>query len=82
MLVEFKDILQMFESVTDELKRSDVSISRVYPCVNYLRKGLKSSGPFNYTKQMRQDFLKVLSYDLKMLKKMTHIYFLHTLIMY
>ena len=42
-----------------------MSISRVYPCVNYLRKGLKSSDPFNYTKQMRQDLLESLELGFK-----------------
>ena len=37
----------------------------MYPCVNYLRKGLKSSDPFNYTKQMRQDLLESLELGFK-----------------
>ncbi len=32
MLQELKDLLDMFEWVTDEQQTNDVSISRVYPC--------------------------------------------------
>ena len=57
MLNELKDLLEIFEWVTDELQSNDVSISRVYPCVNYLRKCLTKDCTFEYTKEMRKDLL-------------------------
>ena len=38
MLEELKEVLEMFEFVTDELQSNKINISRVYPCVMYLRK--------------------------------------------
>ena len=61
MLIELKDVLQMFEFVTDEIQTNDVSISRVYPCINYLRKGLSDERPFKYTTQLRSDLLVSLN---------------------
>ena len=51
----------MFEWVTDELQSNKVSISRVYPCINYLRKGLSTAGDLVYTTQLRSDLLKSLN---------------------
>ena len=61
MLEELRDLLQMFEFVTDEIQTNDVSISRVYPCINYLRKGLENLGPFKYTTKLRVDLLESLN---------------------
>ena len=58
MLEELKQLLEMFEWVTDELQSNKVSISRVYPCINYLRKGLSTTGELVYTTKFRSDLLK------------------------
>ena len=58
MLEELKQLLEMFEWVTDELQYNKVSISRVYPCINYLRKGLSTTGELVYTTKFRSDLLK------------------------
>jgi hypothetical protein len=42
-----------------------VSISRVYPCLNYLRKGLSKAGTYIYTSQMRKDLLNSLEHRFK-----------------
>ncbi len=65
MLQELKDLLDMFEWVTDELQTNDVSISRVYPCFNYLRKGLSKAGTYIYTSQLRKDLLNSLEHRFK-----------------
>ena len=61
MLEELKQLLEMFEWVTDELQYNKVSISRVYPCINYLRKGLSTTGDLVYTTKLRSDLLKSLN---------------------
>ena len=61
MLEELKQLLEMFEWVTDELQSIKVSISRVYSCINFLRKGLSSVCDYEYTKQIRSDLLKSLN---------------------
>lgn len=38
MLSELKDLLEMFEFVTDELQSNKINISRVYPAVAMLKK--------------------------------------------
>ena len=38
LLLELVDILESFEFVTDELQSNRVNISRVYPCITYLKK--------------------------------------------
>jgi hypothetical protein len=52
MLEELKDVLEMFEFVTDEFQSNRVNISRVYPAVKYLRENLlakdSNDEPFNY----------------------------------
>ena len=54
---ELKELLEMFEWVTDEVQTNKVSISKVYPCVNYLKKGLSSVGSYQFTKNMRKELL-------------------------
>jgi hypothetical protein len=66
MLMELKDLLQMFEFVTDELQSKRINISRVYPCIEYLRENLinhEKSGEvkYKYTEQMRLDLLTSLN---------------------
>jgi hypothetical protein len=68
MLMELKDLLQMFEFVTDELQSNRINISRVYPCIEYLRENLINhekikSGEvkYKYTEQMRLDLLTSLN---------------------
>lgn len=61
MLEELKQLLEMFEWVTDELQSNKVSISRVYPCLYYLRRGLSSADDLVYTTQLRSDLLKSLN---------------------
>jgi hypothetical protein len=68
MLMELKDLLQMFEFVTDELQSNRINISRVYPCIEYLRENLINhekikSGEvkYKYTQQMRLDLLTSLN---------------------
>ena len=46
MLTELKQLLEMFGWVTDELQSNKVSISRVYPCISYSRKGLSTTGNY------------------------------------
>ncbi len=48
MLEELKDVLEMFEFATDELQTNEVSISRLFPCLNYLKQALSREG-FTYT---------------------------------
>jgi hypothetical protein len=67
-LMELKDLLQMFEFVTDELQSNRINISRVYPCIEYLRENLINhekikSGEvkYKYTEQMRLDLLTSLN---------------------
>jgi hypothetical protein len=58
MLEELIDVLQMFHFVTDERQTNKVSISRVYPCIHYLRKGSQNPGTSKYTKELRADLLE------------------------
>jgi hypothetical protein len=58
----------MFEFVTDELQSNRINISRVYPCIEYLRENLINheqikSGEVKYknTEQMRLDLLTSLN---------------------
>jgi hypothetical protein len=58
----------MFEFVTDELQSNRINISRVYPCIEYLRENLINhekikSGEvkYKYTEQMRLDLLTSLN---------------------
>lgn len=60
MLEELKQILEMFEFVTDEIQGNTVSISRVYPCINYLKNALTNEGGLVYTDKLRRDLLNSL----------------------
>jgi hypothetical protein len=56
MLDELVIVLEMFEFVTDELQSNRVSISRVYPCISYLREKLSTDlNDYKYTKKLRLD---------------------------
>lgn len=57
MLIELQEVFQMFEFVTDEIQTNEISISRVYPCINYLRKRSSDEGSFKYTTDLRADLL-------------------------
>jgi len=46
MLSELKQLLEMFEFVTDELQSNRINISRVYPCIQYLLNNLKAKDEF------------------------------------
>ena len=62
MLEELKVVLEMFEFVTDELQADGVTISKVYPCVNFLNNGLnKNISSHKHTQQLRKDLLKSLN---------------------
>ncbi len=41
MLSELKQLLEMFEFVTDELQSNRINISRVYSCIQYLLNNLR-----------------------------------------
>jgi hypothetical protein len=67
MLEELKDVLEMFEFVTDEFQSNRVNISRVYPAVKYLRENLlaKDSNDepivYKYSTNLRKDLLSSLN---------------------
>ena len=62
MLNELKQVLELFEWVTDEFQANDVTISRVYPCVISLRsKLLDSSVEFIHTQEIRTELLASLN---------------------
>ena len=68
MLEELKDLLELFEFVTDELQSNRINISRVYPCFQFLRKNLDRTNEnenrlskIKYTCQIRSDLLKSLN---------------------
>jgi hypothetical protein len=62
MLEELKVVLEMFEFVTDEFQSNKISISRVYPCVIFLKKGLISNlNDYKFTQQLRQDLYQSLN---------------------
>jgi hypothetical protein len=46
MLSDLKQLLEMFEFVTDELQSNRINISRVYPCIQYLLNNLKAKDEF------------------------------------
>jgi hypothetical protein len=48
MLEELNDVLEMFEFATDELQTNKISISRLFPFLNYLKQALSREG-FTYT---------------------------------
>ena len=51
----------MFEWVSDELQSNKLSISHVYPWINFLRKGVSIVCDYDYTIQIRSDLLKSLN---------------------
>jgi hypothetical protein len=61
MLEELKEILEMFEFATDEIQTNEVSISRVFPCINFLKASLCKEGSYTYTVKMRKDLLQSLN---------------------
>jgi len=62
MLNELKQVLELFEWVTDEFQANDVTISRVYPCVVSLRSKLfDSSVEYPYTEDIRAELLTSLN---------------------
>jgi len=66
MLEELKDVLEMFEFVTDEFQSNKINISRVYPAVKYLRDNLipkddnNQAIKYNFTNKLRKDLLESL----------------------
>jgi hypothetical protein len=62
MLEELVHVLEAFEWVTDEFQSNQVSISRVYPCIEYLR-GILSEyqDDFLYVTELRSDLLESLN---------------------
>ena len=69
MLHELKEILEMFEFVTDEIQTNDVSISRVFPCINYLKSSLAKASNVIYTEKLRSDLLKSINERFKDVKE-------------
>ncbi len=53
-------MLEWFELVTDEFQSNRVSISRVYPCVMFLRNRLLETDDLNYTKVLCDNLLHSL----------------------
>jgi hypothetical protein len=66
MLSELKQLLEMFEFVTDELQSNRINISRVYPCIQYLLNNLKAKDEFGndvvyeYTGALRDGLVESL----------------------
>jgi len=61
MLTELNEILKMFHFATQELQSNKVSVSRVYPCVQYIRNGLQSKlTSCKYTTKLLEDLLASL----------------------
>ena len=72
MLTELKIVLEWFEFVTDELQSNKINISRVLPCVEFLKKKLINKKPllsepdyddwvnFPHTTQLRRDLMESL----------------------
>ena len=61
-LTELVEVLEWFEWVTDEFQSNRVSISRVYPCIEFLRRKLTSSiEDFIHTKSICEHFLTSLN---------------------
>jgi hypothetical protein len=57
MLEELKDLLELFEFVTNEFQTDDVSISRVYPSIkSLLFKLVDKLDEYKYTQTLRMDF--------------------------
>ena len=55
MLIELKDLLEMFEFATNEIQTNDVSISRVHPQINSLLiKLVKNIDNYVYTRELKK----------------------------
>lgn len=62
MLEELVNVLEWFEWVTDEFQSNRVSISRVYPCVEFLRLKLTENlDSLVYTRALHNEFLVSLN---------------------
>ena len=61
MLEELTEMLQMFEFVTDEFQSNKVSISKVYPCIYFLRKSLSKHHEYKHTSKLRYDLLNSIN---------------------
>ena len=81
MLAELRDLLVSFEFVTNEFQTNDISISRVYPCVIFLKRILTEK-PENYlyTRSIRQALLKSLETRLDDLIKNNDIFVISTML--
>jgi Tfp pilus assembly PilM family ATPase len=54
MLLELKELLELFEIATNELQSNEVSISRVFPSINSLIINLsRNINDYTHTKEMR-----------------------------
>ena len=86
MLAELRDLLGSFEFVTNEFQTNEISISRVYPCILFLKRILSETHsvttkePFKYTKSIRQVLLKSLETRFDELIKNNDIFMLSTLL--
>ena len=61
MLEDLQHVLLLFEFVTDEFQSNQISISRVIPCYNYLKKNLESNqNAYQYTSELRADLIESL----------------------
>lgn len=62
MLVELKELLEMFEFATNEFQTNNVSISRVYPQINSLLIRLtRNVDKYVYTRELRYELSRSLS---------------------
>jgi len=81
MLSELRDLLVLFEFVTNELQTNEISISRVYPCYLYLKQNLLDEQyKYNYTKKLRQDLGESLEKRFFSLIQDNEIFILSTLL--
>ena len=66
MLKELRKVLEMFEFVTDEIQGDGVTISKVYPCINFLKTSLtKDLSSSKYTHKVQKDLLSSLQIRFK-----------------
>ena len=79
MLAELRDLLASFEFVTNELQTNEISISRVYPCVLFLKRQLKDTN-CKFTISLRQALLKSLETRFDDLIKNNDIFIISTLL--
>jgi hypothetical protein len=66
-----KDLLEMFEFVTDELQSNRINISRVYPAITFLSNKFEEDdeNKFEYTRTIRKEMLLSLNKGFKDLIK-------------